>query len=435
MINANFFEDLFDRLWPINRSIMGEGIEQSFSVINDYLDLDFIKFKTGDKIYDWTVPKAWRIRDAVIFDAKGQRIIDIKTNNLHLVSHSCAVDLCLSNAELKKKLHTLPEQKNAIPYVTSYYNKDWGFCVTQDQFNSLNDEVYRVKIDSDLYDGNLIVGENIMGSRNDPFMAFSSYLCHPSMANNELSGPLILAGLFQAMKEKKLKRSYRFYLFPETIGSLALLSAREKEFSRLLYAGFHLTCIGDSGNYTIKRSRRRTCLSDLLAKESFCGGKFIDFNPAYGSDDRQFCSPGFNLPYVGVSRSIYTEYPEYHTSLDNKQLMNFEKMSETVDDLLSMVERFDALPTEAFNIFKRTNPYGEPQLGKRNLFRSFSTKNRTQDELLMWWILNYADGTRTMYEISCLSGFDLNDAIEMFIALEKNNLIERVDYENFNLSS
>ncbi len=414
---------------------MGEGIEQSFLVINEYLDLDFIKFKTGDKIYDWTVPKAWRIRDGAIFDINGQKIIDVKKNNLHVVSHSCSVDVCISNVDLKKKLHTLPNQKNAIPYVTSYYNEDWGFCVTQDQFNSLNQPKYRAKIDADLYEGNLIVGEKILGSKNDPFMSFSSYLCHPSMANNELSGPLILVGLYLAMKKLKLKRSYRFYLFPETIGSLALLSAREKDFSELLYAGVHLTCIGDSNNYTIKGSRRKTSLSDFLAQKSFVGSKFIEFNPAYGSDDRQFCSPGFNLPYIGISRSIYTDYPEYHTSLDDKQFMNFEKMTETVNDLLCMVKRFDGLPSVAFHVYQRTNPYGEPQLGKRNLFRSFSTKNRSKDELLMWWMLNYADGSRTLYEISCLANCDIDDLNDVCLLLEKNNLIERINHENFKVPS
>jgi aminopeptidase-like protein len=435
MISSVFFENLFDKLWPINRSIMGEGIEQSFSVIKEYLDLDYIYLKTGEKVFDWTVPRAWRIRDGAIFDMSGKRVVDVKNNNLHVVSHSCSVDVCLSIDELKKKLHTLPNQKNAIPYVTTYYNEDWGFCVTQDQFNSLNESRYRVKIDADLYDGNLIVGEKILGSKNDPFMSFSSYLCHPSMANNELSGPLILVGLYLAMKKLKLKRCYRFYLFPETIGSLALMSARQKDFSDLLYAGVHLTCIGDSKNYTIKRSRRKTCVTDFLAQKSFVGGKFIEFNPAYGSDDRQFCSPGFNLPYIGISRSIYTDYPEYHTSLDNKEFMNFEKMSETVNDLLGMVKHFDNLPSTAFDVYRRTNPYGEPQLGKRNLFRSFSTTNRSKDELLMWWILNYADASRTLYEISCLAGVDIDEANDMCILLEKNDLIERVNYENFKVSS
>lgn len=415
-------EEYFDRLWPINRSITGPGYQKSLDILSEIVPFNRINFQTGDKVLDWSIPKEWDVKEAYIIDPKGKKRANFKKNNLHLVGYSAPISEVISLEKLKKRIHTLPNQPNAIPYITSYYNKTWGFCMSHDEYQSLPEGNYEVFIDSKLTDGTLTIGEAILRGSTKKEILISSYLCHPSMANNELSGPLVLTFLYDKIKNLKNKKyTYRFVIIPETIGSIAYLSIKGDELKKNLIAGFQLTCIGDGGKLTYKKSRDGDSIGDRAAIQlmnEIKNDNIIPFNPAFGSDERQYCSPGFNLPVGSVMRTMYTKYPEYHTSLDNKKLMNFKKMKESVDFLKDIITAI-----ENNVIWKNKYPYGEPQLGKRGLFRSLSKKSREVDEIAMWWLLNYCDGTNDLLNISNLSGLKLSSLIRVAMKLNKAGIL------------
>ena len=415
-------EDYFDRLWPINRSITGPGYQKSLDILSEIVPFKRITFQSGDKVLDWTIPKEWLVNDAYLIDPNGKKIASFKRNNLHLVGYSTPISEVIPLKKLKNKIHTLPDQPSAIPYITSYYNETWGFCMSHNEYTSLTDGNYKVFIDSKLINGNLTIGESILRGSSDKEILISSYLCHPSMANNELSGPLVLSFLYEKIKNiKNRKYTYRFVILPETIGSVAYLSVRGKMFKEKLVAGFQLTCIGDGGKLTYKKSRDGDSIGDRAAiqlMKEIKNDNIISFNPAFGSDERQYCSPGYNLPVGSLMRTMYTKYPEYHTSLDNKELMNFDKMIESVDflkDILTAIEN---------NIkWENKYPYGEPQLGKRGLFRTLSEKTQKKDEIAMWWILNYSDGVNDLLNIASISSVKIINLIRISNKLEKEGII------------
>lgn len=418
-------EAYFDRLWPICRSIMGPGFRRSLDILKEVVPLKYLEFKTGDKVLDWVVPKEWGVNDAYIMDPDGKKIIDFKKNNVHLVGYSIPFSGTLSLSELKDHLHSLPAQPNAIPFVTSYYNEHWGFCLSYNQLKTLRPGKYKVLVDTKLRDGKLVLGQAILPGKSKKEILFSSYLCHPSLANDNLSGPLVLAFLYDKISKMPNREfTYRFLFIPETIGAIAFLSKYGSSLKKNLAAGFVLTCVGDAGDFTYKLSRQGNSLADRAAlrvlKET--GKKFsiIPFDPAVGSDERQYCSPGYNLPVGSLMRTQYTIYPEYHTSLDNKSFMDFKCMEEMVDTYYSM-----ARAIEVNYKWQNKKPYGEPQVGRRGLFRSLSEKGRQEDELAMWWLLNLSDGKNDIISIAERSGARIEVLARVADKLEKAELLKK----------
>lgn len=394
-------ETYFDRLWPICRSITGNGLRESLQIINELVPMNMHEIPTGTKCFDWTIPKEWNIKDAWIETPKGKRIAEFKVHNLHIVNYSIPVDKKLSYDELVKHIYTIPEMPDAIPYITSYYSEKWGFCMTHREFEQLDkDGEYHVFIDSSLESGSLTYGEAVLEGKSDREILFSTYLCHPSMANNELSGPLVQAMLYQALAQMPdRKYTYRFVFAPETVGIIAYLSRIGEHLKTHLDAGFVLTCCGDPGNITYKQSKIGNALGDRVAKHVL-NYEYPDHNikpfAVGGSDERQYCSPGFNLPVGSIIRSQYQEYKEYHTSLDNKEFISFEAMKDTTEALIKFVKVL-----ELNEKYEGVVQHCEPQLGKRGMYPDSVDPlfNREALHNLMHF-LSYADGEKDLIEIA-----------------------------------
>ena len=423
---AQDIENYFDKLWPLNRSLMGTDYRRSLDILNEVMPTNNLEFRTGEKVLDWTVPNEWNARDAYIIAPNGKKIANFKDNNLHLVGYSIPFRGKLALAELKEHLYTLPSQPDAIPYITSYYKERWGFCISQREYDGLEEGEYDVVVDTSLEPGKLVVGEARIKGQTNREILVSSYLCHPSLANNELSGPLVLSFLYKELKklEGQLQYTYRFVVIPETIGAVAYLSKRGFELKDKLVAGYQITCIGDAGEFTYKHSRQHDSLADRAALQFMSEKKqsqVIPFNPAIGSDERQWCSPGFNLPVGSLMRTMYTVYPEYHTSLDNKSIMSFTGMADAVGAYLEIFRNIECNIT-----YLSTEPYGEPQLGPRGLFSSVSDKNREEDELAMWWLLNYADGKHDLLAIAKLSGHSMDSLVRVGRRIKESGLFVEV---------
>lgn len=393
-------EDIFDRLWPICRSLTGNGFRQSLRILSEIAEYESFEVESGTKVFDWTIPREWNIDDAYVENEQGQRIIDFRANNLHVLGYSIPVDTWVTRAELEEHLYSLPEQPDAIPYLTSYYHDRWGFCVTEKQRKAIPEGRYRAVVRSTLRDGHLTYGHKTLGSGTGPELLFSSYLCHPSMANNELSGPIVTSFLCRALRRFDAHRlNYRFVIVPETIGAVAYLSRFGEEMRRDTYAGYVVTCVGDDKRITYKRSRRGTSDADRVALNelSAYGKPFetIDFNP-HGSDERQYCSPGFNLPVGSLTRSMYGTYPEYHTSLDNKQFISFSAMRETIRLYLKF-----ALGLQFNETYTTNFPFCEPMLSPRGLYPSLGSQKKTADFVeRILWITNLSDGENDLCAIA-----------------------------------
>lgn len=395
-------EKYFDRLWPINRSLTGNGNRETFKILSEIIDLKISEVPSGTECFDWTIPPEWNVKEAWIKNSKGDIIVDFSVNNLHLLGYSEPFFGKLNFDDLKPHLYTLPLQPELIPYLTSYYKRRWGFCMSHEQLLKLDkDETYGIFIDSSLDNkGSMTIGEAIIKGSSDKEILFSTYICHPSLASNELSGPLVSAFIFSKLKERhKLKYTYRFVFVPETIGTIYYLSQKGEYLKNNLAAGFVITCIGDSGKFTYKKSRRGNSLADkateMILQQSEDEFNIEDFVPR-GSDERQYCSPGFNLPVGSLMRTMYGKYPEYHTSADNKQYVSFEAMEKSVLTYLDIIELL-----EKNEIYINTMPYCEPQLGKRGLYPTLGSQKKTEDFIKgMMWVLNLADGTNDLISIS-----------------------------------
>ena len=419
-------EKYFDRLWPINRSLTGNGNRETLKILSELIDLEITEVPSGTVCFDWTVPPEWNVKEAWIKDSKGNKIIDFVKNNLHLLGYSIPTNQKLLLSELKKNIYTLPSQPELIPYLTSYYEERWGFCMSHNQLSTLQEEEYEVFIDSYLdYNGSMTVGDAILKGNSDREILFSTYICHPSMANNELSGPLATSFIFQELKNKKDRfYNYRFVFIPETIGSIYYLYKHGELLKAKLDAGFVINCIGDSGDFTYKRSRQGCSLADkcaeILLKQTEERFNIEDFFPD-GSDERQYCSPGFNLPVGSLMRTRYGKYPEYHTSGDNKDFISFESMEESILKYLDMIDVLE-------NNFKYKNimPYCEPQLGKRGLYPTLgSQKGTTAFVDAMMWILNLADGANDLICISEKSKIPIQKLIPVVKILMENGIVIR----------
>jgi aminopeptidase-like protein len=420
-IDGNEMYELAKTLWPINRSITGEGVRKTLKLIKNQIPiLKIHEVASGTKVFDWEVPLEWSINEAYILDSSGNKILDFKDNNLHVVSYSVPVDKVISLSELQKHLYSLPNQENAIPYVTSYYKKRWGFCMSESQRKKLKKGSYKVFIDSKFFEGSLTYAELLIPGLSKEEIFFSSYVCHPSMANNELSGPVVLTQIIKwLMSLRGLRYSYRLIFIPETIGSITYLSKNIKKMKENIIAGCNVTCVGDEREYSFISSRNGDSLADkhLLHilkhyEPSFKKYSFLD----RGSDERQYCSPGVDLPVVTFCRSKFSEYPEYHTSLDDLNLISPQGLTDSFNVLKHFINSFEN--NQKINY----TTLCEPNLGKRGLYPTLGVKDNDDISTKRLNFLAYSDGS-TLLKIAEKIGVPIWDLYIIRDELLKNNLI------------
>lgn len=410
---ASLLESYFDRLWPILRSITGEGVRESHTIIGELAPLQRYEFPSGEQVLDWIVPPEWKVREAYVTAPDGRRILDVRENNLHLLNYSVPFSGTVGREELDKHLFSNPERPHAVPYQTSYYRPNWGFCIAHDDRLALPEGEYQVVIDTELFPGSLTVSEAILPGEVDRQVLFTTYTCHPSLAINELSGPLLTAFLYRRIAAwPKRRLTYRFVFGPETIGAICYLHRFGKEVLEKMLAGYIVTCVGDDASYTLKHSKRRTTLADRAAQyvlnKRGIVPTIVEFHPS-GSDERQYCSMGFNLPMASLMRTVYGEYPEYHTSDDNKSLMDFEAMTHTLDVYEDIARTIDRSPK-----VRNTVIYGEPQFSRRgDLYPTLSLRLPNAYALALKWLIHYADGNRDLLELAEMSGGDIDILAEM----------------------
>jgi len=413
-------------LFPICRSITGDGVRQTLGYLQKLLpELEICEVPSGTKVLDWVVPDEWNIRDAFIANDCGTRIVDFRQNNLHVVGYSEPVSAEITLEELQPHLHSLPAMPEAIPYITSYYEKRWGFCLSQRQRDTLRPGKYRVSIDSTLAPGSLSYGEAILPGSDQREVLLSTYVCHPSLANNELSGPVVTAALVRWLRSLPRRRyTYRVVFVPETIGSIAYLSKHLDDMKRRTIAGYVITCVGDNRNYSFLGSREGNTLADAITKHvikhHYPACVTYDFLKR-GSDERQYCSPGIDLPVVSLMRSKYATYPEYHTSLDNLSLISPSGLSGAFGALrrcISLIEVNDSY---------RATCLGEPQLGRRGLYPSLSEPGGAGQEVhIMMNILAYADGQRDLVSLADRIGVPAETCLPIIARLLEARLLERI---------
>ncbi len=404
-------------LFPINRSITGAGVRQTLAYLANLIPgLVIHNVPSGTKAFDWTVPDEWTIRDAYIADESGKRVVDFKQHNLHVVGYSEPVDLWLDREELEQHLHSLPDQPDAIPYVTSYYKRQWGFCLTHNQRVALPQGLYHVVVDSDLSPGVLNYAELILPGETDEEVLLSTYICHPSMANNELSGPVVTTALAQWLQSIERRRyTYRILFIPETIGSIVYLSRHSEVMKEKTVAGFVVTCVGDDRAYSFMPSRKGNTLADRIAEHvlNYHVKDYIRYSYLErGSDERQYCSPLIDLPVVSIMRTKYGKYPEYHTSLDDLSLISPEGLEGAFDVIKKCLQAL-----EMNYIYKALIPC-EPQLGKRGLYKISSN----DDIDLQGNLLAYADGETDLLGLAKVIQVNILDCSEIAENLFSNGL-------------
>lgn len=433
MSEFHLLETLFDRLFPICRSLAGPGLRQSLEILRDVIPMDIESVPTGTQVFDWTVPPEWHIRGARLSDSDGRVHADFQDTNLAVVSYSIPVHKQLSLNELKPHLYSIPELPDAIPYVTSYYQRTWGFCLPHRVVERLPEGQYEAWIDSELTDGHLHYGHALLPGETEQEILLSSYLCHPSLANNELSGPLVLALLFQRLSRWGRRRyTYRFVLNPETIGSLVYLQRYGDYLKATLQAGLVLTCLGGPDRLSYKLTRRETDWLDQtvlhMKEQGQLDIRIRPFSPLTGSDERQYCSPGFNLPVGQMARTVYREYAQYHTSLDTKEFMGIGTLIESANQIEQLLQTL-----EYAGIFHNQCPYGEVQLSRRGLYPPVnSPQTRTGQQTTvdggialshLRMILYYSDGQQTMVEIAKRCGCTVQQLIPAVNRLEQEHLL------------
>lgn len=417
--------DLADKIFPICRSITGAGVRETLNILSEYLAKDGIKLDikevpSGTQVFDWTVPKEWIVRAAYIEDRQGNKIIDMKDNNLHVMGYSIPVDKWVSLDELKECIYTQPDQPEVIPYVTSYYKERYGFCMSEEQLSMLQAGEYHIYIDSELIDGSLTYAEVVMPGETDEEILLTSYVCHPSMANNECSGPVVLVALMKYINSLKKRRyTYRFLLNPETIGSITYLSRNLEHLKKKLIAGIVLSCVGDDRDYSIIESRYADTLADkslksiLETKVRYTRYPFLE----RGSDERQYNAPGIELPVVGFCRSKYGEYPEYHTSADNMGLISPAGLQGSYETIVQWINSMES------NRKYQVTVLGEPQLGRRGLYPTVSQKGSYDEIQAMVDLITYADGKNDLFDISRIIGVAPFELIPIVQKLSENGLL------------
>ncbi|MDO6718390.1 DUF4910 domain-containing protein [Psychrosphaera sp. 1_MG-2023] len=412
-------------LFPICRSITGPGTRQTLTYLQDLLPgLTIHAVPSGTQVFDWTVPDEWQIKDAYILGPDGQKVVDFKDNNLHVVGYSIPTNETLTLEQLQPHLYSLPEQPDAIPYVTSYYSKRWGFCLAHNQRELLAPGHYQVVVDSELGPGVLNYGELVIPGESSEEVFISTYVCHPSMANNELSGPTVTAAVCQwLMQQKSLKYTYRIVFIPETIGSITYLSQHLAHLQQHVFAGFNLTCIGDDNAYSYLPSRAGDTLSDRIVKHVM-----HHIAPDYkqytwlqrGSDERQYCAPGVDLPIATIMRSKYGAYPQYHTSLDNLDFISPQGLAGGADAVIKSLQILELNGTPKMLVL------GEPQLGKRGLYPNMSVKGSVATVRNMMNMISYCDGKLSLLDIAEIINVPF---AELYGYVEKLKAVDLLSYE------
>ncbi len=411
-------------LYPVCRSITGNGLRSTLKLIRGHIPLQIHEVPTGTPVFDWTVPKEWNITDAYVKNAKGERVIDFRKSNLHVVSYSIPVRKRMPLVALKEHLFTLPDRPDWIPYRTSYYHETWGFCVSHNQLLALEDGEYEVCVDSTLEDGHLTYGEYYLPGGRPEEMLLSCHVCHPSLSNDNLSGIALTTFLARFLTGKPLRYSYRFLFIPGTIGSITWLSLNESRTSRIKH-GLVVACVGDPGEMMYKKTRQGAAEIDRavvhVLEHSGDQYELLEFSP-YGYDERQFCSPGFNLPVGSLTRTTHGRFPEYHTSADNMDLVRPEYLEDSFRTYLSV---FYVL--EHNRKYLNRNPKCEPQLGRRGLYRQIGGERAAELELALLWVLNLSDGSHSLLDIAERSGLSFATIKSAADALLDRDLLERCD--------
>jgi aminopeptidase-like protein len=413
--------ELIRKLFPICRSITGDGFRTSLTILAEHIPLHLQNVPSGTPVLDWTVPKEWNIRGAYIETRNGRRIVDFADCNLHIVQYSRPVDRLVPLAELQQHLHSLPETPDWIPYRTAYYADTWGFCLTQRQRDSLTEPEYRVKIDAALKNGHLTYGELVLEGSSDEEVLISCHSCHPSLANDNLSGMAVASMLARHLMSEPRRFTYRFLFIPGMIGSITWLARNEDVVPRIRH-GLVLSCLGDSGASTYKRSRSGAAIDryvEHVLKHSGAPYRIAPFTP-YGYDERQYCSPGYDMPVGCLMRSPNGTYPEYHTSADNLDLI---RPACLVDSLEKLKRAVDII--EHDGVYRSLNPKGEPQLGRRGLYHSISgQKDAADSHMALLWTLNLADSNHSLFDIAERAGLPFSTILSAANALSNAKLLE-----------
>jgi len=410
-------------LYPIGRSITGNGVRETLGRLERLLPLEMREVPTGTPVLDWTVPKEWNLRDAWIENSRGERIVDLRHSNLHVVGYSRPVRVRLGLAELKEHLFSEPEHPDWIPYRTTYYDDGWGFCLSHRQLESLPEGLYDVCIDAALEPGSLTYGECVLPGATADEILLSAHVCHPALCNDNLSGVVVAAFLGRALAARRRRYTYRLLFIPGTIGSITWLALNESEVARIRH-GLVLTCLGDAGRPTYKRSRRGNTEIDQAACHvlgSRPGGhEVLDFTP-WGYDERQFCSPGFNLPVGCLMRTPHGRFPQYHTSADDLDFVRPEALEDSLEICTAIL---DVL--EHNRRYLNQSPKGEPQLGRRGLYPPTGGRGQGKDELALLWVLNLSDGHHTLLDIAERSQLSMEAVRRAADALVSRDLLREV---------
>jgi len=416
--------ELIRDLYPICRSLTGNGVRKTLKILQQQIPITIHEVPSGTPVFDWVVPNEWNIRDAYVTNSKGERVIDFQRSNLHVVSYSVPVKERVSLSQLKGHLFTLPDRPEWIPYRTSYYNETWGFCLSHKQFMELKDEAYDVCIDASLEPGHLTFGEYYIKGQSDQEVLISTHICHPSLCNDNLSGVALSTFLAKYLSQFSLRYSYRFLFVPGTIGSIAWLSLKESRIIKIKH-GLVIAGVGDSGKSTYKRSRQGNAEIDTVVihvlKHSGQDFEVLDFTP-YGYDERQYCSPGFNLPVGCLSRTPYGRYPEYHTSADDLSFVQPEHLADSFQNCLSVINVLENNRT-----YVNQQPKCEPQLGRRGLYRAIGgSGDGATAQMAMLWVLNFSDGNHSLLDIAERAGLEFGVLKTAAHALEEHGLLKEV---------
>ncbi|WBB64383.1 DUF4910 domain-containing protein [Streptomyces sp. WMMC500] len=413
---------LVERLYPLCRSITGDGVRATLEIVGEYVPLQVHEVPTGTRVLDWTVPQEWNIKDAYVADPAGRRVVDFAASNLHVLGYSVPVSATMPLAELREHLHTLPDRPSWVPYRTSYYLPEWGFCLAQETLDALPDGDYEVRIDSTLADGHLTYAEHVVPGRVADEVIVSCHVCHPSLANDNLAGIAVATFLARALAAETPYYTYRFLFAPGTIGAITWLARNAERIDRVKH-GLVLACAGDPGPLTYKQSRRGDAEIDRVMRHVLAASarphRVTEFTP-YGYDERQFCSPGFDLGVGSLTRTPYAGYPEYHTSADDLDLVSPAAMADTL-----------AVCREAFAVLDRNrryvnlSPYGEPQLGRRGLYDPLGGRSDArQTQMAMLWVLSLSDGEHSLLDVAERAGLPFDAVAAAARALEGAELVK-----------
>ncbi len=420
--------DLARRLWPLNRSLTGDGVVDTLKILGeDLLGFKIHQVPSKTVAFDWTIPQEWHVNEAYIETPHGNRICDFAANNLHLVGYSQPKDAVMPLNELQKNLHSLPDQPDAIPYVTSYYAPNWGFCLRDAERSRLPDGEYRVRIDADHFDGHLTFADLVLPGESDEEVLFSTYVCHPSMANNELSGPVVAHALAKILAEREQHHyTYRFVFVPETLGALVYLKKHLDHLKKKVAAGFVLTCVGDERTWSYMPSRKGETLADRAVLQT-CAELGIDPDRysflQRGSDERQYCAPGIDMPVCSLMRSKYATYPEYHTSLDDLSFVTPDGLDQTIAAYTRVIDILEA------NVFVKTTTLGEPQLGKRGLYSNLSKVGSATNAMTMRNLIAYADGSMDLISLAQLLDAEVGELASLADLLGSHDIFATSRHE------